>query len=118
MGENIIDLDRRKYRRVPIECPVDYRIGAINLKGVTVNAGSEGIIVKSSVSLETAFEIFKTLDNEPNYHTDLEIDSEGRTYLIDAETKHFHLDSSDDKGYVLRVGFGFLYHRMRFREKD
>lgn len=115
MNEDIVDLNERENRRILVRCSVEYDIGGINLKGITANASSDGIMVKSFLALETVFEIFRFLDKEPNYQTILEFSLEGETYLTEAEIKHFHLDSFGDRKYLFRVGFGFLKGRIRVR---
>jgi len=112
MAEDIIYLDERKSKRLFVKCPLDYEIGGIDLKGVTVNACSEGIMVESSLPLRTAFQIFMILDENPNYQTELEFALEGKTHVIEAEIRHFHLDFSGTKPYFFRVGFRFPRGRI------
>jgi len=116
MAEEIVYLTGRKYKRLPIRSPLDYEIGGINLRGVSLNASSAGIMVKSSLSLKTAFEILAILDKEPNYHTELKIVLEEETYVVEAEIKHFHLDFSGSKPYEFRVGFGFSKSEIQVRK--
>ena len=91
-----------------MKSPLKYRIGGMDLGGITVNASRAGIMVKSSIPSETAFEMLRVLDNESNSHAQLEVGLDSETHLIDARVKHFHLDSSEEAAYVLRVGFEFL----------
>ena len=118
MPEDIIYLDERRDKRIFLKCPLSYQIGGIRLWGTTVNASSEGIMVKSSLSLETAFEILATLDRDSNYSTELEVILEGRIYQIAAEIKHFHLDSSGQKPYFFRAGLRFPKDGMRARRNS
>lgn len=117
MAESIVYLEERRERRVFVKCPLEYEIGGINLKGFTVNVSRRGVMVQSPLSLETAFEVFRTLDGKPDYHAVLELTLEERTYVIDAGIKHFHLDGSGNGAYVLRVGFGFQGKSLEIRPK-
>ena len=116
MAQSVIDLNERKHGRTLVKHPLDYEIGGINLKGIIVNASSQGVMVKSSLSLDTAFEVFRFLDKEPSYRTVLEFSFEGEIYVAEAEIKHFHLDSSPDGSYGLRIGFGFHEDKIRVSE--
>ena len=116
MPQSVVDLNERKHGRRLAKHPLDYEIGGINLKGVIVNASREGVMVKSSLSLETAFEVFRFLDKQPSYRTVLEFSLEGEIYVAQAEIKHFHLDSSSDGSYGLRVGFRAHEDKVRVSE--
>ena len=100
MANHILDLDERRQKRVSSKHPVDYEIGGTILKGIIVNASSNGIMVKSSVSLATVLDVLSFLDREPGYRTVLEFIFEGEPYVAEAEIKHFHLDSSGGGRYT------------------
>lgn len=107
--------DQRKSRRMPVKCRVHYDIGGISLKGITVNASKGGLLIKSALTLETAFEIFGFLSRKPNHRTSLELALEDDTYITEAEVRHYHLDSSDDDRCILRVGFRLPKDALRMR---
>lgn len=113
MAEDIVRFDERKDKRVPLKYPLSYRIGGMKLRGTTVNASNEGILIKTPLSLETAFAIFKTLDRKSNYLTELEVILEGKICQVDAEIRHFHLDCSGQKPYLFRAGLRFPKDEIR-----
>lgn len=116
MATHVIQLDERRQKRLSSKHPVDYEIGGTILKGIIVNASSNSIMVRSSVSLATVLDVLSFLDREPSYRTVVEFIFEGVAYVAEAEIKHFHLDSSGGGRYTFRVGFGFPKGKLRVPE--
>jgi hypothetical protein len=115
MAKGTVHIDRRKDMRIFVNRPAHFDIRKTSLKGITVNASEEGIMVESVLPLETAAEMFRSLGEEPNYWTSLYVTIEEDTYFTEAEVKHYHLDSSSGERFILRVGFGFSRNATAMR---
>jgi hypothetical protein len=105
MVEEGTGTEQRKYERLWIEFPVVYRIGRNTLTGSMVNACNEGILVESYLSSKTASKVFRILNKKPVHRLEVKYSLAGKTYLRDAEIRHFHLDFSGKDPYRLTVGF-------------
>ncbi|NIQ38958.1 MAG: hypothetical protein GTN81_10265 [Proteobacteria bacterium] len=105
MVEEGAGTEQRKYERLWIESPVVYKIGRNTLTGSMVNACNEGILVESYLSSKTASKVFRILNRKPAHRLEMTYSLEGKTYLRDAEIRHFHLDYSGKDPYRLTVGF-------------
>ncbi len=105
MAEELTASEQRKYDRLWIESPVVYRIGRNTLTGSMVNACNEGIFVESYLSSKTTLRVFKILNRKPEYRLEVKYSFGTKTYLRDAEIKHFHLDFSGKDPYRFTVGF-------------
>lgn len=97
--------EKRQYERLQVDFPVVYKVGSNTLTGTTVNVSNQGILVESSLSAKTASVVFKILNRKPEYRLEVEYSYRGRTFLRDAQVKHFHIDSSGSGPYRLRIGF-------------
>jgi len=97
--------EKRRFERLPADLPVIYKIGRHALTGTTVNVSNEGLFVESSLSAKTALNVFKILCKNPEYRLEMEYSYQGRTYVRDAEVKHFRMDSSGNGPYRLKIGF-------------
>jgi len=95
----------RKYERVPVKFPVVYEIGGVTLTGTTVNVCNEGMMVESYVPSRRLTEVFEILTKNENCRLPVRCIHGGKTYLREAEVKHFHLHSSGTGPCRLMVGF-------------
>jgi hypothetical protein len=96
--------ERRKYKRVPVEFPVTYRIRGTTILGRAVNACNEGMMVESYLALKTAFQILGILKKKRRYRLRIEF-THKRTYRTEGEIRHFHLDFSGIEPCRSSVGF-------------
>lgn len=90
--QDIMENERRKYRRVPVDFPVAYTIGRIRVVGKAVNACNEGLMVECYVPIETAGQILWILGNKQGHNIDLQFTYGKKAYRSEAEITHFHLD--------------------------
>ena len=97
--------ERRKYKRVPVDFPVFYRIQKMTVLGKAVNASKKGMMVESYLALETAGQILRTLANERGHSVDLQFTYKKKAYRPRVEIRHFHLDFSGKQPCRAVAGF-------------
>jgi len=105
MAEESPNTEQRKYERFMVEIPVSFNIGGVNLAGVTVNAGDEGMLAEFYLSPKDALTIFKILNKKPNYRLEVEYIYEEEHYIREAEITHFQLIFLGNEPYRFKVGF-------------
>jgi hypothetical protein len=103
--------ERRKHGRVSFELPVLYEIGKVDLTGTTANVCNEGMLVETHLPSRRALEVFETLFRNEKHRLGIRYIHKGKTYVRDAEIKHFHLSSSG--GGRCRLLAGFWVPRIR-----
>jgi hypothetical protein len=96
--------ERRKYKRVPVEFPVTYKIRGTTILGRSVNACNEGLMVESNVALKTAFQILGILRKKRKSRLRLDF-THKKPYRTEGEIRHFHLDYSGIEPCRSLVGF-------------
>jgi len=105
MADVMTDSEQRKAERLWIESPVVYRIGRNTLTGSMVNASNEGILAESCLSSRKAMRVFRILNRKPGYRLEVKYSLGPKTYLREAEIRHFHFDFSGRDPYRFTVGF-------------
>ena len=96
--------EQRRYERVSLGFPVVYEIGKLTLTGTTVNACNEGMMVESHLPPKRMLEVFGVLSEKEKYRLKIRCVQGGKTYLRDAEVRHFHLHSSGSGTCRFTVG--------------
>jgi hypothetical protein len=88
----MMENERRKYKRVAVDFPVLYTIEEINVLGKALNACNEGLMVECYLPIETAGQILWILGNKLGNNIDLQFTYKNKAYRSEAEIMHFHLD--------------------------
>jgi hypothetical protein len=96
--------ERRKYKRVAVEFPVTYKIRGRTILGRAVNACNAGMMVESYLGLGMAFRILGALRKKRGHRVRIEF-THKKTYRIEGEIRHFHLDFSGNEPCRSVVGF-------------
>ena len=105
MSEVVIDVEQREHERFKVEFPLTYKLGKILLTGSTVDACNQGIRIESYVSPKKAPKVFKMLYKNPRYKLEIEYVYEGKSYVRDAEVRHFEVAYSGSGSYRFTIGF-------------
>jgi hypothetical protein len=96
--------ERRKYRRVPVDFPVTYRIRGTTVLGRALDGCNEGLLVESRLALKTALQILGIVKRKRQYRLRIEF-SHKKAFRIEGEIRHFHLDFSGNEPCRFVVGF-------------